>query len=120
MSDLTPKMDDERIGQMVRTRKDGLDRGLLGGKISQTDHDRGVSALTHWAATERSITASSNTAEIDRLAADGWIEVTDAERKTVCAGRPIFNGCTFVYLKERYGADNVQHVTGINWFRREA
>jgi hypothetical protein len=59
------------------------------------------------------------TAKIAQLAAEGWVEVTDVERVAVCRSRPVFNGCTSVYLKERYGADNVRHVAGINWFRRK-
>lgn len=58
------------------------------------------------------------TAKIAQLAAEGWVEVTDVERAAVCRHRPVFNGCTSVYLKEHYGADNVRHVAGINWFRK--
>lgn len=55
---------------------------------------------------------------IKKLTADGWVEVTREETRSVCADREIFNGCTTVYLAERFGEDNVQHVSGINWFRR--
>lgn len=49
----------------------------------------------------------------------GWIVVPDAEWKTVGADRPVFNGCTTAYLRERYGAENVTHVFGSGWLRRD-
>ena len=53
-----------------------------------------------------------------KMESDGWVKVTPAEETAVRAGRPVFNGCTHVYLRERFGEENVRHVPGFGWMRR--
>lgn len=41
---------------------------------------------------------------------DIWRELSLDELAEVCKDRMVFNGCTYRYLCERYGADNIHHI----------
>lgn len=80
-------------------------------------------------ARQRHLAADADKAEAFAAELDAWAErdaqiaesvfgghlVRSAEIAEVQQGRPVFDGCTSVYLGERYG-DRVRHVQGVGWF----
>lgn len=52
-----------------------------------------------------------------------WSPVSSAETREIMqlctAERRVFNGCTDAELCKRYGAENVRHVLGFGWLRRD-
>lgn len=45
-----------------------------------------------------------------------YLRDEECDTTELAQGRPIFNGCTTVWLKERHGADRVHHHMGVGWY----
>lgn len=58
--------------------------------------------------------------EIEQLEAEypdrRYLRDDETDLVDLAQGRAIFNGCTTVWLRERYGADAVRHHMGHGWY----